>query len=40
MYATYRMNEKELNNNFIKAIKQIFKDKDIEITISDDVKNI
>jgi len=35
MYTTYRLNVNELNNNFIKGIKQIFKDKEIEITVSD-----
>jgi len=35
MYTTYRLNVNELNNNFIKAVKQLFKDKDIEITVTD-----
>jgi antitoxin YefM len=35
MYTTYHLNVNELNNNFIKSIKQLFKDKDIEITVSD-----
>lgn len=35
MYSVYRLNANELNMNFIKGLKKIFKDKDIEIIISE-----
>lgn len=34
MEATYRLKPSELNEEFIKAIKKFFKDKELEITIS------
>ena len=33
MRSTFRMNINELSEDFVKSLKQIFKDKDIEITI-------
>ncbi len=35
MYTVYRLNANELNNQFIEALKTLFKDKDIEITVSE-----
>ncbi|MBF0541593.1 MAG: hypothetical protein HQK91_09115 [Nitrospirae bacterium] len=35
MYSTYRINVNELNDKFIEALKIIFKDKEIEITVQD-----
>jgi antitoxin YefM len=35
MTTTYKLNAKELSNDLIQSIKEAFKDKDIEITISD-----
>ena len=35
MITTYRLNSKELSNEIIRSIKEAFKDKDIEITVSD-----
>jgi antitoxin YefM len=33
MYMTYRMNAAELDSRFLRALKAMFKDKDIEIVI-------
>jgi antitoxin YefM len=33
MYAIYRINAKELNSDFLKSLKTMFKNKDIEIAI-------
>jgi antitoxin YefM len=33
MYMTYRMNETELDSRFLRALKAMFKDKDIEIVV-------
>jgi antitoxin YefM len=33
MYMTYRMNAAELDSRFLKALKAMFKDKDIEIVV-------
>jgi len=33
MYMIYKMNSRELDNRFIKALKEIFKDKEIEIVV-------
>ena len=35
MYSTYRINANELDNKFIEALKIIFRDKEIEITVYD-----
>jgi antitoxin YefM len=35
MYMIYKMNAGELDNRFLKALKAMFKDKDIEIIVSD-----
>ena len=35
MYMIYKMNAGELDNLFLKALKAMFKDKDIEIIVSD-----
>jgi antitoxin YefM len=35
MYTIYRMNTNELDNRFLKALKTMFKDKEIEIAISE-----
>jgi antitoxin YefM len=35
MYMIYKMNAGELDNRFLKALKAMFKDKDIEIVVSD-----
>lgn len=35
MTTTYRLNSKELSEEIIRSIKEAFKDKDIEITVSD-----
>lgn len=35
MTTTYRLNSKELSNDIIKSIKEVFGDKDIEITVTD-----
>jgi antitoxin YefM len=37
MTTTYKLNSKELSNDIIKSIKEAFGDKDIEITVTDDV---
>ncbi len=34
MQATYRLKTSELNNEFIKVIRKLFKNKEIDITIS------
>jgi antitoxin YefM len=33
MYTVYRMNARELNNWFLRVLKAMFKDKDIEIIV-------
>jgi antitoxin YefM len=33
MYSTYRLNINELDTSFIKSVKRLFKDKEIEIAI-------
>jgi len=33
MELTYRLNENELNDDFIKTIKRLYKGKNIEVTI-------
>jgi len=35
MYSLYRLNINELDNNFLEGLKQIFKDKNVEIIISE-----
>jgi PHD/YefM family antitoxin component YafN of YafNO toxin-antitoxin module len=35
MYAVYRMNARELDSSFLRALKAKFKDKDIEIVVCD-----
>ena len=35
MYTTYRLHADELDNDFIEALKTLFKDKEIEITVSE-----
>jgi antitoxin YefM len=35
MYMIYKMNAGELDSRFLKALKAMFKDKDIEIVVSD-----
>ena len=35
MYTVYRLNVDELNAQFIEALQTLFKDKEIEITVSD-----
>jgi antitoxin YefM len=35
MYSLYRLNANELDSNFIEGLKQIFKDKEIEIIIQE-----
>lgn len=35
MTTTYRLNSKELSEEIIRSIKEAFKDKDIEIVVSD-----
>jgi len=35
MNINYQINANELDNNFIKSIKQLFKDKEINICITD-----
>ena len=34
MYTTYRLNTSDLNIQFIEALKTLFRDQDVEITIS------
>jgi len=38
MQATYSLNSNELTSDFLNSIKSIFKNKNINITISDDTK--
>ena len=35
MITTYKLNTRELTDEIIRSIKEAFKDKDIEITVSD-----
>ena len=35
MYMIYKMNAGELDSRFLKALKAMFKDKDIEIVVSE-----
>jgi hypothetical protein len=35
MYMVYKMNARELDSRFLKALKAMFKDKDIEIVVSE-----
>jgi antitoxin YefM len=35
MTTTYRLNTKELSDEILKSIKEAFKDRDIEITVTD-----
>ena len=35
MYTTYRLHTDELSENFIKAVKQTFKDRNIEIIVQE-----
>lgn len=35
MYSTYRLKAGELNTNFIKSLKEIFEDREIEIIVHD-----
>jgi antitoxin YefM len=35
MYTVYRLNANELNTQFIEALKVMFQDKEIEITVSE-----
>ena len=35
MYSTYRLNANELNNNFLDGLKEMFKDKNIEIIVTE-----
>jgi antitoxin YefM len=37
MTTTYKLNAKELSEEVIKSIKEAFKDKDIEITVTDTI---
>lgn len=37
MTTTYKLNAKELSEEVIKSIKETFKDKDIEITVTDTI---
>ncbi len=37
MIATYKLNAKELSDEVIKSIKEAFKDKEIEITVTDTI---
>jgi len=39
MYMIYKMNVGELDNRFLKALKAMFRDKDIEIVVSDAAQN-
>ncbi len=38
MTTTYKLNAKELSETVIKSIKEAFKDKDIEITVTDNIE--
>jgi antitoxin YefM len=33
MYTVYRMNARELDNRFLRTLKTMFKDKDLEIVV-------
>ena len=33
MYSTYRLNSNELDSRFIEAVKELFKNKEIEIVV-------
>ncbi|KAA0223277.1 hypothetical protein EDS67_26035 [candidate division KSB1 bacterium] len=35
MYTVYRINANDLDNRFLKSLKALFKDKEIEIAISE-----
>jgi len=35
MYSTYRIKANEIDNNFLKGIKEMFKDREIEIVVHD-----
>jgi antitoxin YefM len=35
MYATYRLRADEITDNFLKAIKDAYQDKEIEITVQE-----
>ena len=35
MYTVYRLNASELDSQFIESLKALFKDKEIEITVSE-----
>jgi antitoxin YefM len=35
MYTVYRLNVNELDSQFIEALKTLFKDKDVEIIVSE-----
>ncbi len=35
MYTVYRLNADELNHQFLEALQTLFKDREIEITVSD-----
>lgn len=37
METTYRLNAKELSVDLVKSIKEAFKDKEIEITVTDEI---
>lgn len=37
MITTYKLNTKELSSDLIQSIKDAFKDKDIEITVTDQI---
>lgn len=37
METTYRLNAKDLTGDLIKSIQEAFKDKDIEITVSEQI---
>ncbi len=35
MYTVYRLNVNELNNQFVEILKMLFRDKEIEIVVSE-----
>ena len=35
MYTVYRLNASELDSQFVESLKTLFKDKEIEITVSE-----
>ena len=35
MYTVYRLNASELDSQFVESLKALFKDKEIEITVSE-----